>query len=264
MSGGRLRLFPASTWYWARRRGPGRLDLHRHGLRTLGQLDMAPLPQSSVIFTTWGLTDCPALPWTVTRHLGGGHFQADRERRASACRRSGRARCPALADSAGWRRRLRRRSARHAPQGYPGRQGPRRCWSKPSRAAGAKANKPRRAPIGSNNGLGRCRPRRWSSSRSPPSRGRSQRPVARPSLFNDADGTSKREALRQWHMGVVRPLARMLSAELTEKFNTAITLKFDNYPLDLIGRAQAFQKLVAGGVAVNEALATSGLLADDD
>ena len=41
-----------------------------------------------------------------------------------------------------------------------------------------------------------------------------------PSLFNDADGTSKREALRQWHMGVVRPLARMLSAELSEKFGT--------------------------------------------
>ena len=30
--------------------------------------------------------------------------------------------------------------------------------------------------------------------------------------------------------------------------------------MDLAGRAQAFQKLVAGGVAVNEALATTGLL----
>ena len=85
-----------------------------------------------------------------------------------------------------------------------------------------------------------------------------------PALFDTSDGTSKREALRQWHMGVVRPLARMLSAELTEKFNTAITLKFDNYPLDLAGRAQAFQKLVAGGVAAHEALMTAGLLADDD
>ena len=37
----------------------------------------------------------------------------------------------------------------------------------------------------------------------------------------------------------------------------------ENYPLDLAGRAQAFQKLVAGGVAVNEALVTSGLMAED-
>ena len=46
-----------------------------------------------------------------------------------------------------------------------------------------------------------------------------------PSLFNDADGTSKREALRQWHMGVVRPLARMLSAELTDKFGAPVTTR---------------------------------------
>ena len=40
-----------------------------------------------------------------------------------------------------------------------------------------------------------------------------------------------------------------------------VSLTFDNYTLDLAGRAQAFQKLVAGGVSVSEALATSGLLA---
>ena len=66
-----------------------------------------------------------------------------------------------------------------------------------------------------------------------------------PSLFNDADGTSKREALRQWHLGVVRPLARMLSAELTEKFGTPVRLKFDNYPIDMVSRAQVFSKLAA-------------------
>ncbi len=64
-------------------------------------------------------------------------------------------------------------------------------------------------------------------------------------MFNDADGTSKREALRQWHMGVVRPLARMLSAELTDKFGVPITLKFDNYPMDMVSRAQVFSKLAA-------------------
>ena len=65
-------------------------------------------------------------------------------------------------------------------------------------------------------------------------------------------------------MGVVRPLARILEAELTEKFGTPVRLKFDGYPLDLAGRAQAFQKLVAGGLAVNEALMTAGLLADGE
>ena len=85
-----------------------------------------------------------------------------------------------------------------------------------------------------------------------------------PSLFDSADGTSKREALRQWHLGVVVPLARQLEFELREKLASPIRLKFDLYNADLAGRAQAFQKLVAGGVAVNEALATSGLLSGMD
>ena len=85
-----------------------------------------------------------------------------------------------------------------------------------------------------------------------------------PSLFVDnADGTAQREAIRRWHLGTVLPLARMLERELTDKLETPVRLRFDNYPLDLAGRAQAFQKLVAGGVAVTEALATSGLLAND-
>ena len=83
-----------------------------------------------------------------------------------------------------------------------------------------------------------------------------------PSLFLDADGTAQREAVRRWHLGTVLPLARLVEHELSAKFETDVRLKFDNYPLDLAGRAQAFQKLVAGGVAVNDALATSGLLAD--
>ena len=65
-------------------------------------------------------------------------------------------------------------------------------------------------------------------------------------------------AVRRWHLGTVLPLARVLEAELTAKLETDVHLRFDSYPLDLAGRA--FQKLVAGGVPVNEALATSGLL----
>ena len=84
-----------------------------------------------------------------------------------------------------------------------------------------------------------------------------------PALFDDSDGTSKREALRQWHLGTVKPLARLLETELSEKLAAPIRLTFDLYNVDLAGRAQAFQKLVAGGVAVNEALMTTGLLMED-
>ena len=84
-----------------------------------------------------------------------------------------------------------------------------------------------------------------------------------PALFDDSDGTSKREALRQWHLGTVQPHARLLEAELSAKLETPVRLRFDLYNVDLAGRAQAFQKLVAGGVPVNEALATSGLLQED-
>ena len=67
--------------------------------------------------------------------------------------------------------------------------------------------------------------------------------------------------MRRWHLGTVLPLARILEVELSDKLEAEVRLRFDNYPLDLAGRAQAFQKLVAGGVPVAEALATSGLLA---
>ena len=79
---------------------------------------------------------------------------------------------------------------------------------------------------------------------------------ASPALWSDAPGTTKREALRQFHMMVVRPLARMLSAELSDKFGTAIRLKFDNYPMDMVSRAQVFAKLAAvEGISPEMALA---------
>ena len=85
------------------------------------------------------------------------------------------------------------------------------------------------------------------------------------SLFDAAaPATALREGLRQYHLGVVRPMARILEHELTMRLETDVRLRFDNYPLDLAGRAQAFQKLVAGGVAVNEALVTAGLLESDE
>ena len=78
-------------------------------------------------------------------------------------------------------------------------------------------------------------------------------------LFDSSDGTAKREALRQWHLSTVRPLARMLEAELTEKLETDVRLRFDSYPLDMVSRAQVVDKLVKAGVAADVALASVGL-----
>lgn len=81
-----------------------------------------------------------------------------------------------------------------------------------------------------------------------------------PSFWTDADGTSQREALRRYHLGTVLPLAKMIEIELTEKLDSPVSLAFDNYPLDLQGRASAFQKMVQGGMSVDDALAKTGLL----
>ena len=85
-----------------------------------------------------------------------------------------------------------------------------------------------------------------------------------PSLFvDDADGTAQREGLRRYHMGVVRPMARLLETELSEKLGAAVRLTFDRYPLDMVSRAQTFAKLAAvEGVSPELALELSGMLAD--
>ena len=78
-------------------------------------------------------------------------------------------------------------------------------------------------------------------------------------LFDDADGTSKREALRQWHMTTVRPIARLIEEELSQKLGATIKLSFDPYALDMVSRAQVIQKLTMAGVALPVALAAVGM-----
>ena len=61
---------------------------------------------------------------------------------------------------------------------------------------------------------------------------------ASPALFDDSDGTSKREALRQFHLGTVRPLAKAsrnneLDDEAWKRLpRQAGPRVFDNYPLE--------------------------------
>ena len=46
-------------------------------------------------------------------------------------------------------------------------------------------------------------------------------------MSNDSDGTSKREAQQVFLHGTVRPLGRVLAAELSAKLETEIGLNFD-------------------------------------
>ena len=57
------------------------------------------------------------------------------------------------------------------------------------------------------------------------------------------------------------PLAKIVSEELTDKFEAPISLSFDGlFAADLAGRARAFQSLVNGGMAVEKAAALAGLM----
>ena len=84
------------------------------------------------------------------------------------------------------------------------------------------------------------------------------------SLFSTDDGTAQREAFRRYLTTTVQPLARLLEHELSSKLEGEVKLDFSAlYAHDLAGRATAFSKLIAGGLPVNEALVTSGLMADE-
>lgn len=81
----------------------------------------------------------------------------------------------------------------------------------------------------------------------------------------DSTGTAQREAYRRWSAATAEPLARVVEAELSAKLEESISLDLSGlYAQDLVGRASAFQRLVGGGVSINEALATSGLLSADE
>ena len=83
------------------------------------------------------------------------------------------------------------------------------------------------------------------------------------SLATDADGTSQRESWRRFIMGAVEPLLALLVEELERKLETTISFDLKNLMAhDVVGRSQAFQKLVAGGMAIEQAAAASGVLSD--
>ena len=85
------------------------------------------------------------------------------------------------------------------------------------------------------------------------------------SLATDADGTSQREAWRRFVMGAVEPLLELVVEELERKLETDIAFDLSGlWAHDLQGRAASFQKLIAGGMELERAVATSGLMMGDE
>ena len=87
-----------------------------------------------------------------------------------------------------------------------------------------------------------------------------------PSLFEaNADGTAQREAWRRFVHGSVAPVARIVGRELADKLDApGLAFTFDElYASDVVGRAGAFQRMVAGGMAADKAAGLAGLMVAD-
>lgn len=80
-------------------------------------------------------------------------------------------------------------------------------------------------------------------------------------LFDESDGTSKREAYRQALHGSIAPVGRIVADELSRKLDEEISLDWTELrAADIAGRARAFQSLVGGGMDIAAAAAASGIL----
>ena len=256
---GLVRLIPASSWHWEGNHDPASWTVR---VTAYGPSNSSTwnLPASGVIFCRWGST--PGQPYVGVGPLSWAHTTA---RLQSEAERS-------LADEV--QGPLAQLLAIPQDGGDAGDNDPLKKLKADIAGARGKALLVETSAAGWGEGRTAAPQRDWQAARLGPMPPESMATIRRdafeavlaacgtpPSLFVDSDGTSQREAVRRWHLGTVLPLARLLEYELTVKLETDVRLKFDSYPLDLAGRAQAFQKLVAGGVAVQEALIVSGLMA---
>ena len=81
------------------------------------------------------------------------------------------------------------------------------------------------------------------------------------SLLEKTDGAALREGWRQFLHASVTSVAMLVSAELSDKLDTDVSLSFDSlFASDLSGRARAFQSMVGGGMDVAKAAALAGLM----
>ena len=262
VTGGRVTLLPCSSWHWEGGAHPGSWTVRAtfYGPSTS---TTRHLPAGGVVFVRWGST--PGQPYVGTGPLSWASTTA---RLQSEAERS-------LADEAAGP--LAQLLAVPQDGGDGSDDDPLKLLKADLASARGKAMLVETGAAGWDEGRASAPQRDWQAARLGPHPPAGLTALARetfnavlascgcpPSLFTDADGTSQREALRRFHLGTVLPLAGILEHELTAKLEAPVRLAFDNYPLDLAGRVQAFQKLVAGGLGVTEALTTSGLLAGEE
>ena len=80
------------------------------------------------------------------------------------------------------------------------------------------------------------------------------------SLFSAQSAGGAREAWRQMLYGVVAPLGKLVSSELTDKLETSVSLTFDELRgADITGRARAYQSLVGAQMEPTAAARLTGL-----
>ena len=258
---GHVTLLPCSSWHFEGDAHP-RTWTVRATFYGPSTSTTRHLPYEAAVFVRWGSS--PGQPYIGTGPLSWAHTTA---RLQSEVERS-------LADEAAGP--LAQLLAVPTDGGSDGDDDPLKMLKADVRAARGKALLVETVAAGWGEGASAAPRRDWQASRLGPDPPESMAEIRRdsfahvlaatgtpPSLFTDSDGTSQREAVRRWHLGTVLPLAKILEAELTAKLEADVRLRFDAYPKDLAGRASAFQKLVAGGVPVAEALTTAGLLSDD-
>lgn len=85
-------------------------------------------------------------------------------------------------------------------------------------------------------------------------------------FFTSADGSALREGYRELSHGTLVPLGRIISEEITKKFELDEPVVFDfssNFSADLLGRARAFQSLVTGGMSIEKSASLAGLMVED-
>ena len=84
-------------------------------------------------------------------------------------------------------------------------------------------------------------------------------------VMGTSDGTAMRESFRRFVMLIIEPLLDSVRFELSKKLETEISFDLRGlWAHDLSGRAQAFQRLVAAGLDIQDSLNKSGLLIADE
>ena len=261
VTGGKVQLIPCSSWHWEGSHNPDTWTVRAsaYGPSTSTTWN---LPAAGVVFCRWGST--PGQPYVGIGPTSWAHTTARLQSEAEK----------ALADeSAGPIAQLLPVPAAGAAIGDVD---PLAGLKADIAAARGKAVTLETTSVGMGTGRASAPQDDWKVRRLGPNPTATQALIAQqafertlaaagvpPSLFISDDGTAQREAVRRWHLGTVLPLARQVEHELSLKLETPVVLRFDSYPLDLAGRAAAFQKLIAGGMPIEQALAVSGLVIPD-